>query len=386
VSVAFEFATAGKVLFGAGVCAQLGELTAKLGRRALLVTGRSAVRAERAREFLAASLVETTTLAIAAEPSTDDARQGVALARGASCNVVVAIGGGSALDAGKAIAALLANEGQPEDYLEVVGAGRPLMRRALPCIAVPTTAGTGSEVTRNAVLEAPEQRVKVSLRSHLMLPDIALVDPELTLSVPPRVTASTGFDALSQVIEPFVSNRTNPITDGLCREGIRRSARSLRRAYEHGDDLAAREDLCLTSLFGGMALANAKLGAVHGFAGPIGGAFHSPHGETCAALLPHVMAVNIRALRARQPSSSALARYAEVARLLTDRPQAAPEDGIAWVRELAAALTIPGLRSYGVTPSDFATLADKANLASSMQGNPIALEREELLAILEAAF
>jgi alcohol dehydrogenase class IV len=384
--VKFEFATSARIVFGEGALADLGLLASALGQRALVVGGKSAERRDRVRDLLRERGIESAALSIETEPTTEDARRGVALAREADCDLVVAIGGGSAIDAGKAVAALVANGGDPLDYLEVIGKGRAITRRSLPLIAIPTTAGTGSEVTRNAVLEAREERVKVSLRSALMLPEIALIDPLLTHTVPPRVTASTGFDALSQVIEPLVSCRSNPLTDGLCREAIGRSARSLARACADGSDAAAREELCITSLIGGIALANAKLGGVHGFAGPIGGMFHTPHGETCAVLLPHVMQANLSALRAREPRSPVIERYAEVARLLTGRGGAQPEDGVAWVSELCKRLGIPKLRGYGITPGDFGAIADKAAAASSMQGNPIVLSRDELLGILERAF
>ena len=197
------------------------------------------------------------------------------------------------------MAALLTNEGDLSDYLEVVGKGRPLQNPAAPCIAVPTTAGTGAEVTYNAVLGVPDQHVKVSMRSPLMLPRWAIVDPLLTHSMPPELTASTGLDALTQLIEAFVSNKANPLTDGVCREGLQRAGRSLRRAFEDGSDAEAREDMSLASLFSGMALANAKLGAVHGFAGPLGGMTDAPHGVICGKLLPYVMQANVRALQDR---------------------------------------------------------------------------------------
>ena len=235
------------------------------------------------------------------------------------------------------------------------------------------------------MLDSPEHRVKVSLRSPLMLPALALVDPLLTLTVPAATTAGTGFDALSQVIEPFVSLRGNPLTDGLCREAIGRSARSLKRAYECGSDADAREDLCVVSLVGGMALAHAKLGAVHGFAGPIGGMFHAPHGATCAALLPHVMRTNLAALRARHPSSRAIERYDEVARLLTGVSDATADEGVEWVELLVEALCIPPLRTYGIRVSDFDAIVPKAKVASSMQGNPIELTHDELSTILHRA-
>jgi alcohol dehydrogenase class IV len=224
-------------------------------------------------------------------------------------------------------------------------------------------------VTRNAVLGSPEHRVKVSLRSPLMLPRLAVVDPELTYHLPPAITASTGLDALTQVLEPYVSNKPNPLVDSLCREGLRRAARSLRRAYEHSDDPPAREDMAVVSLFGGLALANAKLGAVHGFAGPFGGMFSAPHGAICAALLPHVMAVNVQALRDRQPESEALQRYNEVAQILTGRPGAVAADGVAWVQALVQALHVPGLATYGLTPGDFPVLIEKSAVAMREKNN-----------------
>jgi alcohol dehydrogenase class IV len=222
-----------------------------------------------------------------------------------------------------------------------------------------------------------------------MLPRLALVDPELTYSLPPDVTVSTGLDALTQVIEPYVSNRANPMTDTLCREGIRRAAHSLRRAHEHacsqGDDGTAREDMALTSLFGGLALTNAKLGAVHGFAGPIGGMFSAPHGAICGRLLPHVMAVNVQALRERAPESEPLRRYDEVARILIDSPRASGRDGAVWVQALCEALNVPPLASYGMTEEDFPALIEKASVSSSMKGNPIKLTPDEMHEILARA-
>jgi alcohol dehydrogenase class IV len=384
--VPFEFSTAGRIVFGDGVLGQLGSLATGLGRHALVVTGRSEERGLRASELLAEAGIASTAIHVVAEPTTEDARGGVEFARTEGCDFVVSIGGGSAVDLGKAIAALVANEGDALDYLEVVGKGRKLDRAPVPFVAIPTTAGTGSEVTRNAVLDVPERGVKVSLRSPMMLPRIALVDPTLTHGVPPDVTASTGFDALSQVIEPYVSRNANPLTDGLSAEALVRSARSLARAYQNGRDAAAREDLSFVSLVGGIALANAKLGAVHGFAGPLGGMYHAPHGAICAALLPHVMHVNLRALRERAPNSDPLARFARVAAQLTGRPDARPEDAIGWIGELAAALHIAPLASYGCKRTDFPLIAEKAKVASSMQGNPVELSSSELHEILDRAF
>lgn len=381
----FEFATAARILFGPGTLAEIGPLARELGQRALIVTGRDSTRAAPLLERLASAGIVATTFAIVREPALDDITRGVAHARGGACDLVIGFGGGAALDAAKAIAALLTNDGELLDYLEVIGRAQSLPRPGAPCIAIPTTAGTGSEVTRNAVLASPVHRVKVSLRSPHLLPRLALVDPALTLSLPPSLTAATGLDALTQLIEPFVSPRANPLTDAVCAEGLRRAARSLRTVFEDGSNLAAREDLALASLYGGLALANAGLGAVHGFAGPIGGMFPAPHGAICAALLPHVMAANLAALRARAPHHAALSRYGEVARLLTDNPHATADDSVAWVRQLIAALGIPPLAHHGITTADFPAIVAAATQASSMKANPIGLTSAELTAILAAA-
>lgn len=381
----FEFATAGRIVFGPGTLKEIGASARALGTRPLVVTGRNPARAVKLLELLVANGLSAATFAVASEPSTDAVLAGVEQARQSRCDLVIGFGGGSALDAAKAIAGLLGNDGNLLDYLEVIGRAQPLPRPGVPCLAIPTTAGTGTEVTRNSVLASPEHRVKVSLRSPFLLPRVAIVDPELTYGLPPAVTATTGLDALTQLLEPYVCNRANPLVDALCVEGIRRAARSLRRACECGEDPAAREDMALVSLFGGLALANAGLGAVHGFAAPIGGMFPAPHGAVCAALLPPVMAANVRALRERQPASPVLARFGEIARLLTDRPQATAEDGIAWVRELCRTVAIPPLRTYGVNEGDIPAVVEKAALASSIKANPIVLTREELAGALAAA-
>jgi len=280
---------------------------------------------------------------------------------------------------------MLANGGELLDYVEIIGRGRALTKPSVPFIAIPTTAGTGTEVTRNAVLASPGHKVKVSLRSPLMLAKVALVDPELTYDLPPALTASTGLDALTQLIEPFVCSRANPMTDGLCVEGLRRIARSLRIAFNEGQNKPAREDMAVASLFGGLALANAGLGAVHGFAGPIGGSFPAPHGAICAALLPRVMNTNIRALRQRAPDSEALRRYDEVARVLAGDVPATADDGVEWVRQLVGDLKIPRLGTYGIKSEHIAGLVQKSMQASSMKANPIALTTDELAETLRQA-
>lgn len=378
----FEFATATRIVFGDGSVREVAPAAKQLGRQALLVTGRAHERSERLLAELKTAGVACGTFATDGEPTVESVRRGVEHARSEQCDVVIAFGGGSAIDAGKAIAALLTNPGELMDYLEVVGGGKPLQNPAAPLLTVPTTAGTGSEVTRNAVLGVTARRVKVSLRSALMLPRLAVVDPELTLGLPPAITARTGLDALTQLIEAYVSIRANPLTDGFCVEGIRCAARSLRRAFHQGHDLEARRDMSLAALLSGLALANAGLGVVHGFAGPLGGRFPAPHGAVCAAILPHGMEINLRALRARAPQSQALRRYGEVARILTGRPDAPAEEGIRWARETCRELEIPPLSAYGMSEQDVPALIAEAAKASSMKGNPLVLQAEELREVL----
>jgi len=378
----FEFATANRIVLGDGAARQVAPAAQQMGRRALIVTGSTSERCKPLCADLSAAGVAFCTFEVQGEPTLDSVGRGVAFARQEQCDAVIAFGGGSVIDAGKAIAALLTNQGELMDYLEVVGKGSALQIPTAPFIAVPTTAGTGSEVTRNAVLGVPERQVKVSLRSPLLLPRLAVVDPELTLCLPPAITARTGLDALTQLIEAYVSIRANPVTDGFCEQGIPLAARSLRRAYNQGKDLEARRDMSLAALFSGLALANAGMGVIHGFAAALGGRFAAPHGAICAAILPYGMEINLRALRARAPQSVALRRYPEVARLLTGRGDATAEDGIAWTREICQELEIPPLKTYGIGEQDVPTLIAEAAKASSMKGNPLALTTEELQEVL----
>jgi len=378
----FEFATSHWIRFGSGVLREVAPMARALGQRALLVTGRNAGRAAALLTALADHDLECTPFAVPTEPTTSLVCEGAGRVRAERCELVIAMGGGSALDAGKAIAALATNPGDLLDYLEVIGKARPLIQPPLPFIAIPTTAGTGAEVTRNAVLASSVHRVKASLRSPMLLARQAVVDPELTLGLPRDLTAATGLDALTQLIEPFVSCRANPLVDGLCREALPRVARALPRVCEHPDDLPARADMALGSLLSGMALANAGLGAVHGFAAPIGGMFSAPHGAVCAALLPHVMEMNLRALRRRFTESTALERYTEIARILTGQSTATAADGVNWVRQLVMDLEIPSLSTYGITNAQVEELGTLASQASSMKANPLPLLPAELEEIL----
>ena len=380
----FEFATSSRIIFGPGAISEVPALVASIGQRAFIVTD-SLERSTNLRSGLLALGLSVEIFLVRKEPSLDSILLAMRNIQEFGAQVIIGFGGGSALDTGKAAAALMANPGNPLDYLEVVGAGRPLQNPSSAFIAIPTTAGTGSEVTRNAVIALPENRIKVSLRSPHMLPRIAVVDPQLTYTIPPAITARTGLDALTQLIEPFVCNSPTPLTDAICRDGIIRAARSLRKACENGQDTYAREDMALVSLFGGLALANARLGAVHGLANPIGGFSNAPHGAICACLLPLVIETNLSALRTRLPASPAIPRYAEVARLLTGDETATAEAAAVWVRELCEALDIQPLKEYGLNPEDFPAIVEQSQKANSMKGNPVNLKDAELLKILKTA-
>ena len=375
----FEFATAGRIMAGPGRAADLPGVLAGIGSRALVCTGANPGRHA---GLLADLGVPSAVFPVAAEPTVELARAAAAVAVEQGADVIVAIGGGSVIDTGKAVAMLLANGGDPLDYLEVVGSGGAITRPSLPCVAVPTTAGTGAEVTANAVLAVPSHRVKASLRSPLMIPRVAVVDPVLTVSCPPPVTAASGLDALTQCLEPFVSVQATPLTDGLAREGLRRAGTGLRAAYADGSDIAARSDMAMCSLLGGMALANAKLGAVHGLAGVIGGAADVPHGLACAALLTPVIEANVRTARSSPSGADVLERYTDAARLLTGRSAASIEDGLAWIRETLTLLNVPGLAAFGLIGAEADDIAAKALVSSSMKGNPVPLSQADLAAIV----
>lgn len=381
----FEFATANRIIFGNGTSTRIGELAAEHGTRVFLVTGLAENITQRWSSLLGEASLSVMVYPVNGEPTIESIQKGVDTARQFKPEVVIGFGGGSTLDSAKAIASLITSPSQVTDYLEVIGKGISLTRKSIPVIAIPTTAGTGSEVTQNAVIGAPEHGVKVSLRSPFLLPSLAIIDPELSYSMPPDLTASTGLDAITQLIEPFLCNTPNPITDGYCREGISRSARALFRAYKNGQDSEARQDMSLASLLSGMALANARLGAVHGFAGVLGGMLPIPHSIICACLLPIVMEVNLRALNARQPGSDYLYRYQGIARILTNNPNALAVDGVHWIQALCSQLGVQKLGSYGLQRNSFPEIIEKASRTSSMRGNPILLNIEEHREILDRA-
>jgi alcohol dehydrogenase class IV len=385
-TVNFEFATAKRIIFGAGSAKKIAENALKLGKRPLVITGKNQNRCRFLLDDFVRLNIKCEIYSVKGEPTTEGVSECLELANRSKTDVIIGIGGGSAIDTAKAVSALITNIGDLFDYLEVIGRGKPIKNPTIPFIAVPTTAGTGAEVTKNAVIKSQEHSVKVSLRSPFMLPDIAIIDPLLTHSMPKEVTVSTGLDAFTQVIEPYVSNKANILTDAICKEGIKRISRSLLKAFNDGNDAKAREDMCIGSLFGGIALTNAKLGAVHGFAGPMGGMIDAPHGLICGILLPYVIKANINALEERDPSSIVLTKYEKIARIVTNNEKAKPKDLVKWTDELYEKLNIPTLSEVKFKKEQIEELIDKAKETSSMKGNPIQLTDKELKVIIKSAF
>lgn len=383
----FEMLNVGRIVFGRGSVARLPELIKGMGSASLVI--HNVGRATLSRISALLDQAATEYFELKGEPKVADVQQALDLARSRGCDCIIGLGGGSAIDAAKATAGLLGNGGEPLDYMEVVGRGRRIARPAAPWIAVPTTAGTGAEATRNAVISCPEKQFKASIRSELLLPRLALIDAELHVDLPPETTASSGMDALCQLIESYTSTGAQPVTDALAIKGIELASRSLLGAYRNGKDIAAREDMALAALLSGVTLSNAGLGAVHGFAAPLGGNFPIPHGVVCAALLPHVIEANVAALRAQSVDHPVLRRYADVGRVIRGKP--AMDDGqaidacVQFCSDLLRQMSIPRLSRFGLSAKDVAPMVELAKKASSMRYNPVALDDGVLAGILEKA-
>ena len=377
-SMNFEFYTASRIIFGAGTLNKLTEFIHEMGNKALIVLGGGSLRKSGIVDRLSLILKDTGAEiffyeGIDGEPEVETIDRGVEIALKNKVNLVIGMGGGSVIDTAKAISGIATNGGSVLEYLEGVGSGKVITKDSLPYIAIPTTSGTGAEVTKNSVILSQKQKFKKSIRSFKLIPNIALVDPELTLGVPPQITAYCGMDALTQLIEPYTSKKAKPFTDALAIYGIPFIARSLLKAVRDGSNLPARTDMALGSLLSGCALANSGLGAAHGIAASLGANFGIPHGLACGILLPHVMKMNMTA---------ETGKFADIGEALTgmhfsDRKRAA-EAGVEFVRKLAEDIGIPtNLKSFGITKEDIPSLA-KNSRGSSMSGNPVELSNEEL--------
>ena len=382
-----DFSTANRIIFGAGEISSLNEIIGgQYGKKVLIIKGKEYPNPETLFSICEDAKVKWDYFNVEHEPDLKTINQAIKLGREKECEFVIGFGGGSVIDTGKATAALLNNQGSLLDYLEVVGKGKPLKNPSKPYIAIPTTAGTGSEVTRNAVISVPDRKAKVSMRNAYLLPEVAIVDPELTYGVPRTITAVTGMDAFTQVIEPYVSRYSNSIVDLFCKDAIPKAASYLMRAWEDGNDYEARDNISWVSLMGGLALANAKLGAVHGLAGPIGGMFRAPHGGICAALLPSVMLVNVETLSTRGSDLEKLSRFEDIARWVTGRENATINEGVEWLSFLCKNMEIPRLSELGIKKEHFPAIIEKSRKSSSMKGNPIQLTDQETEKILKLSY
>jgi alcohol dehydrogenase class IV len=384
----FDFFSVPHIAFGVGKLSVLPALAKALGDVILLVFNGGDGPRERVVAALKPAGVKLIAHRQKGEPTVADVDAALAAARDAKCTGVIGTGGGSAMDCAKAVAGLLANGGSALDYMEVIGRGQKIARPAIPWIAIPATAGTGAEVTRNAVIGEPSKKFKASLRSELLLPRAAIIDPEIQLDLPPNPTAWSGMDALCQCIESYTSTGANPLTDALALHGVGLAAANLRRAFEHGRDIAARSAMATAALISGITLTNAGLGAVHGFAAPLGANFDVPHGAVCAALLPHVISANIMAAGAGD-NDGAIDRYADVGRAMTgkwflDQDQALSA-AIGGTQTLAKDLQIPPLKKFGLTLAAVPEMISLAKKASSMKFNPVVLSDVTLADVLARA-
>jgi alcohol dehydrogenase class IV len=377
----FQFMTSSRIVFGEGALINSFSTLNQFGYSVLLVTGKDNQRSEPLVNYLKQQNMRYQQVAVLGEPLIAMIEEMAAMGRRFRPDMVISIGGGSVLDAGKALAALIPNQGSVYDYVEVVGRNVPLQAKPLPFIAIPTTSGTGSEVSKNAVLRSAQENVKVSLRSAEMLPDLAIIDPTLTYGMDPVMSGCCGMDAFTHLMEAYVCGAPNPLTDMVCEEGLRRLAGAIVPACED-DDPRARSDMSFAAMLGGMALANAKLGAAHGLASSLGGRLSAPHGLITAQLAPYVMQENVLAAR-EAGRADVLNRYRQLACILTGRTDADIVDGITWTKRTLERLNLPSVSDYGLCDTLFDEVAEDALLTNAIKGNPLPLNKERLQGILE---
>jgi alcohol dehydrogenase class IV len=377
-----------RVTVGVGTALEVERWGEHLGLRVLVVTGTAPARHAELWSRLQLLGKELRFVTIGREPTVEDADAAAQVGRSWQADWVLGVGGGSVIDAAKAAACLMRNPGPALDYLEVVGAGRPVVQASVPLVVMPTTAGTGAEVTRNAVLTSPAHRTKASLRSPYLYPTRAIIDPDMGHGAPRAVQVAAGLDALIQLIEPLTSRRAQPFSDALCREGLRRGGPAFQRGVDQPDDRESRLSMSVAALFSGFALAHAGLGSIHGMAGVLGGhCVGAPHGALCARLLPGIIAANRRRMTDGPEGRAWLeGRYAEAAALILHRSTATANDLEAWGTEIVEQLELPRLRIWGLVEADFATVISQAERASSTKSNPACLTRLDWEHVLRSAW
>lgn len=376
---AFGILAPGRIRFGRGEATKAPRMIRDFGARGVVVHGASAARAAPLVDQLLAEGATVLTLACDREPTIAMLEKALTTARELDPRWVTAIGGGAVLDMGKALAAMIPAPNGLMDHLEVVGKAMPLTVAPLPFIALPTTAGTGAEATKNAVIGVPDHARKVSLRDDRMIARLAIVDPALTDGCPRSVTLASGLDAITQVIEPYVCARANSFTDALAQPAIAVGIAALMRLMQT-EDAAARDQMAWVSLCGGLALANSGLGAVHGLAGVIGGMTPAAHGAICGALLGPVISMN-RLRATGQPAQ----RLAEVEQILAEAFQCPAKDASRALAKWSRLAGLPGLTAQGLSPNMQPSVAEAARTSSSMAANPAALSVEDLKQILREA-
>ena len=379
-----------RIHFGAGTLAKLPALAAAFGRRMLLVTGSRTLQrspsASKILDELRRAGMDVACLEVEREPSPELIDEAVALGRATPCDVVVAIGGGSAVDAGKAISAMLLQREPVERFIEGQPGFMPHDGRKVPFIAVPTTSGTGTEATSNAVISRVGQGgYKRSLRHAAFVPNEAIIDPALMTTAPPELTAASGMDAFTQLLEAYLSPLASPYTDVVCLSGLEHFSRSFELACGSGaSDVAVRADMAYAALMSGIALSNAGLGIVHGFASSVGGLFDIPHGTLCATLLAEATRENIRQLRATEGGESALQKFATASRILTGTTTGNLTDDcdrlVEHLETLQTRLDFPRLGKYGVQEADFNEIIP----ATRSKTNAVLLDADAMRRILAA--
>ena len=376
----FQFMTSTRIVFGEGAMSDSLSLLNQFGYSVLLVTGQDQQRSQPLEQYFKQQGMRYQRLVIKGEPLIAMVEELAAMGRIFCPDMVIGIGGGSVLDVAKSLAALIPNQGCVYDYVDVVGRNVPLQVKSLPSIAIPTTAGTGAEVSKSAVLQSAQEQVKVNLSNVELFPDLAIIDPTLTYGMDAVLSGYCGMDAFTHLMEAYVCGEPNPLTDMICEEGLRRIAMSILPACKD-DHYPSRSNMAFAAMLGGMASSNVKLGAAHGLASALGGRLEAPHGLITARLSPYVMKENI-SVATELGRSDVLARYRKVAVILTMNIDASVEEGVQWVEGMLTKLQLPLLSDYGLCNTMFEEVADDALRTSAIKGNPLPLNQERLMTIL----